>query len=42
MKHISIKGAHLECVNGVVWLDDSTIASAGQDAIVKIWTLTHF
>eukprot|EP00842_Homolaphlyctis_polyrhiza_P005756 jgi/Hompol1/6181/HPOL_002220-RA len=42
MKHISIKGAHQDSVNGAVFIDDSTIASVGQDAQVKIWSLTHF
>ncbi|KAI9205325.1 WD40-repeat-containing domain protein [Polychytrium aggregatum] len=42
MKHISIKGAHLESVNGVVFLDNDTIASAGQDSSIKIWSLKHF
>ncbi|TPX34145.1 hypothetical protein SmJEL517_g03113 [Synchytrium microbalum] len=37
MKHISIKGAHTESVNGVVWLDNNTIASAGQDAMIKMY-----
>ncbi|KAJ3050240.1 WD repeat-containing protein 1 [Rhizophlyctis rosea] len=36
MKHISIKGAHLETVSGVVFLDDKTIASAGGDATIKV------
>ncbi|TPX48017.1 hypothetical protein SeLEV6574_g02305 [Synchytrium endobioticum] len=41
MKHISIKGAHTEVVNGVVWLDNNTVASAGQDAMIKVWALKH-
>ncbi|KAJ3290770.1 Structural maintenance of chromosomes protein 2 [Borealophlyctis nickersoniae] len=36
MKHISIKGAHLDSVNGVVFLDNNTIASAGGDAAIKV------
>lgn len=39
MKHVAIKGAHLDGVNGVAWLNDSTLASAGQDATIKIWQL---
>ncbi|KAJ3219180.1 hypothetical protein HK099_004778 [Clydaea vesicula] len=41
MKHISIKGAHLEGVTGVVWLDNQTVASTGQDCMLKVWSLTH-
>ncbi|KAI8918899.1 WD40-repeat-containing domain protein, partial [Entophlyctis helioformis] len=41
MKHISIKGAHQDSVTGAVFLDNNTIASSGQDAQIKIWSLTH-
>ncbi|KAI8923046.1 quinon protein alcohol dehydrogenase-like superfamily [Entophlyctis helioformis] len=41
MKHISIKGAHQDSVTGAVFLDNDTIASSGQDAQIKIWSLTH-
>ncbi|KAJ3182926.1 WD repeat-containing protein 1 [Gaertneriomyces sp. JEL0708] len=41
MKHISIKGAHLDTVSGVAFLDNNTLASAGGDAIIKLWSLTY-
>lgn len=41
MKHITIKNAHPEYINGVEWLDDSTIISVGQDACVKTWKIQH-
>ncbi|KAI9099792.1 nitrous oxide reductase [Phlyctochytrium arcticum] len=41
MKHVSIKGAHLEVVNGVVWIDNDTVATAGADAAIKVWTIKH-
>ncbi|KAJ3125479.1 WD repeat-containing protein 1 [Nowakowskiella sp. JEL0407] len=35
-KHVAIKGAHLDCVNQVVWSDNDTVVSAGQDASIKL------
>ncbi|KAI9333062.1 WD40-repeat-containing domain protein [Zopfochytrium polystomum] len=40
-KHISIKGAHLDGVNGAAFLDNNTVVTAGQDASVKTWSLTY-
>ncbi|KAJ1561533.1 hypothetical protein HK096_004353 [Nowakowskiella sp. JEL0078] len=40
-KHIAIKGAHLESVNRVTWVDNDTVASAGQDASIKVWKIKH-
>lgn len=40
MKHVTIRNAHLDSVNGVAFLDDSTIASAGGDATIKVWSVT--
>jgi len=37
MKHTSIKGAHLEGVNGVGWVGPTRAVSAGQDGFVKVW-----
>ena len=37
-KHISIKTAHLNGVNGVIFLDEETIASCGADASIKIYS----
>nr|KAJ3422867.1 WD repeat-containing protein 1 [Polyrhizophydium stewartii] len=42
MKHISIKGAHQDSVTGAVFIDNNTIATSGQDAQIKIWSLTHY
>ncbi|KAI8811106.1 WD40-repeat-containing domain protein, partial [Cladochytrium replicatum] len=36
LKHITIRGSHLESANGVAWLDNETLASAGQDAFIKV------
>ncbi|CAI5454634.1 unnamed protein product [Caenorhabditis angaria] len=37
---IIIKGAHaMSPVNGVVWINDTTIISAGQDANIKHWNV---
>ncbi|KAH9254770.1 hypothetical protein BASA81_007188 [Batrachochytrium salamandrivorans] len=41
MKHISIKCAHQDSVTGAIFIDENTIASCGQDAQIKIWSLTH-
>ncbi|KAH7442749.1 hypothetical protein KP509_03G102300 [Ceratopteris richardii] len=36
---IMIKGAHLGGVNGVIFKDESTLISAGDDACVRVWKL---
>ncbi|RAL41488.1 hypothetical protein DM860_010282 [Cuscuta australis] len=36
----TIKGAHLGGVYGLAFLDDHNIASSGEDACVRVWTLT--
>ncbi|CAB5378304.1 unnamed protein product [Rhizophagus irregularis] len=41
MKNIAIKGAHQVSVTGVIFLDNDTISSVGQDACVKTWTIKH-
>ena len=41
-KHISIKGAHLEGVNGVGWESETRLVSGGQDGFVKGWDIEHF
>ncbi|KAJ3216006.1 WD repeat-containing protein 1 [Dinochytrium kinnereticum] len=41
-KHITIKGAHLESVNSVQFLNPSTLVSAGQDGALKVWSLQYF
>ncbi|XP_050679446.1 actin-interacting protein 1 [Leptidea sinapis] len=39
-KHLTINNAHPQSqITGVVWLDEETIASVGQDANTKIWTV---
>ncbi|CAG8459255.1 6982_t:CDS:10 [Ambispora leptoticha] len=40
-KNIAIKGAHQVAVTSVIFLDDVTISSVGQDASLKFWTITH-
>lgn len=42
MKHISIKNAHLESVNGVVWIGNDKVVSGGQDAILKVYEVKHY
>jgi WD40 repeat protein len=34
---LQVRNAHKEGVNGVAWVEDSKIASAGADAAVKVW-----
>lgn len=41
MKRIKIKGAHRGGANAVVWLDNTTLASAGVDCCIKTWSITH-
>jgi len=41
LKRIQIKGAHFGGVNNVLWLDDTTVASAGQDCTLRTWKITH-
>ncbi|EFP10794.1 CRE-AIPL-1 protein [Caenorhabditis remanei] len=37
---IIIKGAHpMSSVNAVIWLDEKTVVSAGQDSNIKIWNV---
>lgn len=37
---ITIKGAHLGGVYGIAFIDECSLASAGEDACVRVWTLT--
>jgi WD40 repeat protein len=37
MKHITIKGAHLESATNAVFVDNDTIATSGADAAIKVW-----
>ncbi|XP_042403550.1 actin-interacting protein 1-2-like [Zingiber officinale] len=37
---ITIKGAHQGGVYGVAFIDENSLASAGEDACVRVWTLT--
>ncbi|KAG0284702.1 hypothetical protein BGZ96_010956 [Linnemannia gamsii] len=41
MKKIKIANAHSQSVAGVGFIDETTIATAGADACVKTWKLTH-
>jgi len=36
---VTIKGAHQGGITEVVWLDDKTIASAGQDCTIRSWNV---
>lgn len=38
-KRIKAPNAHKDGVNGITWVDGSTIASSGGDATVKIWSV---
>ncbi|CAH4027423.1 unnamed protein product [Pieris brassicae] len=39
-KHLTIKNAHPQSqITGAVWIDNETIASVGQDANTRIWTV---
>jgi WD40 repeat protein len=40
-KRITIKDAHHGGVNSVLFVDDNTVLSAGQDCSLKTWTLTY-
>ena len=40
-KRITIKGAHRGGVNSVLWLNNNTIASSGQDCATKTWDLQY-
>ncbi|GAO18082.1 uncharacterized protein UV8b_07333 [Ustilaginoidea virens] len=40
-KRIQAASAHKEGVNGITWLRNDRIASAGTDATVKIWNVKH-
>lgn len=42
-KHIIIKNAHAQSqVTRLSWLDNTTLASVGQDCNTKLWTITPF
>ncbi|KAK9675053.1 WD40 repeat-like protein [Basidiobolus ranarum] len=41
MKKITIYGAHQVAVTGVVFVDEETIATVGQDAALKMWSLQY-
>lgn len=36
----TIKGAHLGGVYGLAFTDDHSVVSSGEDACVRVWTLT--
>jgi len=38
---IALKDSHRGGVNNVVWLDNNTLASSGQDCVIKTWNVTH-
>jgi len=40
-KRITIKDAHHAGVTAVLFIDDNTVISAGQDCSLKTWTLTY-
>jgi WD40 repeat protein len=40
-KRIQIKDAHRGGVNVTLWLNNNTVASAGQDSTVKTWSINH-
>jgi len=40
-KRVTIKDAHHGGVNTVLFIDDNTVLSAGQDCALKTWTITY-
>lgn len=40
-KRIKAANAHKDGVNGISWVDGSTVASGGGDATVKLWTVKN-
>ncbi|XP_045779171.1 actin-interacting protein 1 [Maniola jurtina] len=39
-KHVAVKNAHPQSqITGLAWIDDETLASVGQDANTRIWSL---
>lgn len=40
-KKVVVKGAHRGGVNAVAWVNNNTLASAGQDCTVKTWDLQY-
>ncbi|KAL7750782.1 WD40 repeat-like protein [Sorochytrium milnesiophthora] len=42
MKHIAIKGAHVESVTGAIFIDNNTIATVGNDSCVKTWEILQY
>ncbi len=36
---VNVLNAHKDGVNGVTWVGENRIASAGGDAVVKIWNV---
>lgn len=40
-KRIKAANAHKDGVNGICWVDGSTVASGGGDATVKLWTVRN-
>jgi len=40
-KRISVKDGHPGGVNATLWIDNNTIASAGQDCTIKTWTVSY-
>ncbi|KAF9163647.1 hypothetical protein DFQ26_002305 [Actinomortierella ambigua] len=41
MKKVSIRNAHAMSVTGVAFRDDETVVSAGSDASIKTWKISH-
>lgn len=41
MKHLCIKGAHLDSVTDAAFLNESTIVSVGNDGFIKVSTIIH-
>ncbi len=37
----SLLGAHPDAINGVVFINNTTLASAGQDGVIKIWEVNY-
>ncbi len=41
-KRVYIKGAHPNGVNSIQWTNDTTIATCGQDALIRTWDIPQY
>jgi len=41
LQRIAMKDAHRGGANNILWLNDNTLLSSGQDCTIKSWAITH-